>query len=281
MTSTVLLPIVLTVKALPHLSRFRRLCACVLLGMATQAQALVVSLGDMNATDWAQTTITVVGSDATSSSTTQSTGGNPGSFWANRFDVGHLNVGLNQIRLANIFNAVAYDPRASGALSSLVFSFDMLVIASPFSTAGFLIPAIEQGGHFFRHTLGATQIDTTSWQSKTFDVGLASEWSEVGSSLKPDFSESGGILHFGYQSSMGVSCPSSRGCAAGTIVSGLDNFRVEAIGTTPPPPNGVPEPGSAALAILGLAAMFGQGRRYAKPSPEQFPKAAGARNRRG
>lgn len=256
----------------PRLLRFRQLCACAVLGIAPQAQALVVTLGNMNATEWTQTVISVVGSNASLGVATSPSGGNPDSHWENRFDLAFRNIGTNQIRLTNIFNAGAFDPGTSGALSSLVFSFDTRVISSPFSTAGFLIPAITQGGHSFRQILGSTEVNTTSWQTRTFDVGVAAEWEEVGGSLKPDFSEAGGVLHFGYQTSMSLTCPAAQGCLDAIMISGLDNFRVEAIGTAPP--SGVPEPGTAALALLGLASMCARGRRITNTSSGALPKAA-------
>lgn len=234
---------------------FRLAALCAVLTFAAQAQATVVNVGNMNAADWTQTTVTLEGTQGTLNVSAPASGGNTGSFWQHRFDVGAGNVDTNRFRVTNIFNNLGYDPASQGALSSLIFSFDMIRIFSPFAdgSAGFLIPSLEQGGHLYRRLLGPAAVTAGGWQTQTFVAGLASEWLELGTGLNPDFSESGSAMHFGYQVSIGTLCPAGAICTAGTVISGLDNFRVEALGASIP--NEVPEPGSLSLLILSLSAF--------------------------
>lgn len=244
-----------TVSNFKKLASIRVAALCTVLTLAAHAQATLVSVGNMNAADWTQTTVTLEGTQGTLNVSTPATGGNTGSFWQHRFDDSAGNVGLNRFRVTNIFNGTGYDPASQGALDSLIFTFDMIRVFSPFAdaSAGFLIPSLEQGGHLYRRTLGPTAVTAGAWQTQTFIAGLASEWLELGTGLNPDFSENGDAIHFGYQVSIGASCPAGATCTATTVISGLDNFRVEALAAVVP--NEVPEPSSLSLLILSLSAF--------------------------
>jgi hypothetical protein len=232
-----------------------------LISYAALAQATVVNVSDMIASQWTQTNLFTSGTQFTQTLTNPATGGNPGSFWQHRVDIAANNVGLNQFRQALVFNGAQYDPGTEGALASLAFSFDTIRILSPFSdgSAGSLLALLEQGGRFFTRTLGAASVTSSGWQTHTVSSSLASEWVELNTLATPDFSANGDTLHFGYRVSLGALCPAASVCSGVTVISGLDNFRVEALAAVAP--NTVPEPGSLLLALAALAGIRVVNRR--------------------
>jgi len=248
---------------MPHHARSRRPWAAHLLQAAAAAacagtgvaQALVIDQGTMDAAEWAQVIVTQTG-PATLQVFAQDFGGNPGSSWQHQYSVPAGNAAATRVREANIYTAAAYDPAVSGALASLTIGFDVQVTFTSFSdgSAGFLIPALLQGGHVYRQAQGAIGPLSANWSPRTFTSALAADWIEQDTNAHPDFSAAGSALQFGYLFSLGTTCPSTAGCRASAAGSALDNFHVQAIAA-------VPEPATWLLMLVGAAAVAAARRR--------------------
>jgi len=210
------------------------------------AQALVISEGTMEVAEWTQIIVTQSG-PATLVITAPPVGGNPDSNWLHHYTVPVGNALPTRIREANIYSAATYDPGISGALASLTINFDVQVAFTSFSdgSAGFLIPALTQGGHVYRQAIGATSVISPNWSPRSFSSTSAADWGEQDTNLHPDFSAAGGAMQFGYLFSLGTTCPSTAGCNASASGSALDNFHVVALAAS------VPEPASGLMLLAG------------------------------
>lgn len=233
---------------------------------ASAAQALVINETTMDAAEWARTVVTQTG-PATLTIFTQDFGGNPGSNWQHQYSVPAGNALPTRVREANIYTAATYNPAQSGALASLSISFDVQVVFTSFTdgTAGFLIPALMQGGHVYRQAVGAIGPLSPNWSPRSFTSTAAADWTEQDTNANPDFSATGGAMQFGYLFSLGTVCPNTtQGCRATAAGSALDNFHVDAIAAS------VPEPASWLLLMAGglFAAWRWRWRFGAGSAPE-------------
>lgn len=151
---------------------------------------------------------------ATQTSTREVTDGNPG-FWQR---MEHVMPANSQISVFHLGDGITYDP-SGGAISHLNYSEDHLQFDPPFGGAaigwGFFL---EQGGT--RYTLSAPEGPFTDADWTTADISdIRAEDFNGG---VPDFSESGGVITFGYfRSNSNVSSSSY------TTTHGIDNFEVE------------------------------------------------------
>ncbi len=200
--------------------------------VASAASAATITFfdGDFAGADWSATKIvdTTAGATASFVAVQGSTGGNPGAYRqvTHAFDAGNIYVG-------HLASGATYDPSASGAIVSLDYSYDLIHINPPAGQAVAYAIVIEQGG---------------SWYSSTpFDAIFPETWTGFGAAAltaanfarragngpsTPDFSDTGGVMSFGY-----LSANANTGGAPGLVrISGIDNWRVEL--TTVPLPAG-------------------------------------------
>ena len=231
---------------------------------AGAAQAVSVTVSDINATDWTRVAVSTSGTP-TYNATAPSSGGNSGSFWSFTLTGPVVPVGAaSQVREAFLFNAATYDPNVLGALGSASIGFDTRTFSSAVlgGAGGFATATLQQGGQIFSATTsGFQEIRLGDWASFSFTSLNASDWVRFGSTETPDFSAAGAAMTFGFRISIGGICPigSPSNCADPNVSSGLDNFRFDlqpAAAVTP-----VPEPGTWALMLAGLGVTAWTARR--------------------
>ncbi len=95
--------------------------------------------------------------------------------------------------------------------------------------------------------------DNLNWTPHSHLSTAASDCSPVGGfgSGSPDFSASGTPITIGYRVFLVLICPAGLSFCAGSVASGLDNFKVTI--TTVDATSDVPEPSTTVLVSLGLA----------------------------
>ena len=230
------------------------------------AQAAIVSttvadVGDMSASDWVQQVLRDTGPTSVSLSVAAA-GGNGGSFWLHEM-ARPLGFGDSSNVVANLFGAASWDPATQGAVEQISFALDVRGLFSTgigIPVTGFVRPVIEQGGIVYSVAGTSTQVNVgAAWQTISRLFSDSDNWVDlVGTpGARPDFSTSGGVIHFGYRYELGLTCPTfnnTAGCTAAQTQLGVDNFRVR-VGVDVPAAD-VPEPPATALlgaALLGLA----------------------------
>lgn len=189
----------------------------------------IISDTTFNDSDWS----VIVNSDGGASQTNmqQPNGGNPGPF---RF-MQHIlpsppsptAVGL--IEVAHIYEAESYDPATLGAIDHIDYAEDTGLLNLPY-TGAFVrsFALVEQNGMTYRSAAVLIVMGATGWVSGSLPGLKASDFIALdGSGRKPDFSESGAPLKFGFwrnHSRVGdTPVPFNQGL---TIDHGIDNFSV-------------------------------------------------------
>ena len=234
-----------------------RLSLLVLFPCALTAQAgnVVLSDGQFDDADWS------VRFDGTNVSRLDPSGGvqfplggNPGAFReitnaGFNFQAGG-GASIQSIFSWHLNTAQPYDPSVSGAIESLDFTEDGILLAAPAQT-GYL--ALKQDDLLFRSKQSFV-LDSPGWQSSSLSNLQAADFEVLfnGSFLptgNPDFSSTGAPIEFGVVRLTlvgGRQLPRAR--------SGLDNWRVD-IKTSR-----IPEPSTVLLLVLSGATVFA-GRR--------------------
>ncbi|MBL8212882.1 MAG: hypothetical protein JNK87_19360 [Bryobacterales bacterium] len=232
--------------------------------MASGQPATVFTDGTFTPADWQSATFVAQGT--TSMAFDQVAAGNPEPGRRMTFSVTSVDAGATVINRSGAVNVVfSYDPSVQGAIQGIVVSFDLAVLTSTFPGArsGGYTPMLVQGGIAYAMSGGASA-GSTAWVGFTRSSTDASQW--VGGGFNPDFSASGGVIRFGYQTTFTLSCDLQVNCGPATVTSALDNYRV-AIESVPVTNAGIPEPSTLALSggALLLVAV-GSGRRSASPT---------------
>lgn len=218
----------------------------------------------MQAGDWSQTVLRHDG-DGTVGFSVQGRAGDPGnSFWLIEYAL-PPSTGPRTANdaVANLYGAASWNPATDGAIDRFDFSLDAQRIASTFANgfAGFVRPVVEQGGVVY--SVASSSLDLASlvqfgplaWHFEDTD-----NWLPITGVARPDFSSSGGRLHFGYRFDLGAICNGAAGCFATATRAGIDNFSVTITPLAVTPPGTVPEPPAAWL-LLTAAAAAGLARR--------------------
>lgn len=235
---------------------------------ATIVSSTIANVGDMAAADWTQHVLRDDGPSSVSVSLSPA-GGNGGSFWLHEL-TRPQGFGNSSNVVANLFGGASWDPGTQGAVELVEFALDArglfsTGIGTPVS--GFVRPVIEQGGIVYSVAGTSTQLNVgATWQTITRLFSDSDNWVDLAGTpgVLPDFSASGGVIHFGYRYELSLTCPTfnnTAGCTAVQTQLGVDNFRVT-VGTDVQAA-AVPEPPVTALlavALLGLA-WAGRGRQ--------------------
>src|SRR5207249_4048978 len=123
---------------------------------------------------------------------------------------------------ASLLNSAVYDPMSSGAIASISFSFDRILISQEGGTPDpFHALLIFQNGSYYASTNSPTTSFT--WTSLSGSSLSAIDFSKLvgpGPSI-PDFSATASELTFGYKTSVAAANPGTI-----TITSGVDNYSV-------------------------------------------------------
>ena len=220
--------------------------------------ATTLTVADMQAADWTQTVLRHEGAGTVGFSV-QGRAGDPGnSFWLTDYAM-PPSTGPRTANdtVANVYRAASWNPATDGAIDRVDFGVDAQRIASTFANgfAGFVRPVVEQGGVLF--SVASSSLDLASlvqfgplaWHFEDTD-----NWLSFTGAARPDFSSSGGRLHFGYRFDLGAICTGAAGCFATATRAGIDNFSVTITPQAVSPPGTVPEPAGIWLLLTAVAA---------------------------
>jgi|SRR5271157_497938 len=217
--------------------------------------SIVVSDGTFNNSDWTQTaTVDSGGPSYTATATQNPMGGNPGAFRDMTFSWGGPGEATH-VTVDNMYNLYTYDPKTQGAIGSINYSEDGIIISSTFSP-----PGVGRGMDIFQDGVvyrtfqpgdGFYGLTNTTWTTFTLlNLTAANFGSATGT--HPNFSATGDPMQFGYLRSNGFFG------AVQTDEHGIDNWTV----TISP----VPEPSSLWLAMIGGLGLIAAWRRTRKPA---------------
>ena len=204
----------------------------VLIATSARAGTLTFTDGSFNPADWS---VTVRGSGTTTASQIP-TGGNPDAFRQITNNVTSMMWGYH------MNNGAVYNPSAQGAITSIDYAEDAIVIAGSGNLGSG--PAVMQGGKLF---IKPDSFGQTTWTHKTL-TGLHGDSffdPEGGPGpFQPNFSATGGPITFGFW----------RGNADGpySMTTGIDNWSMTL--------NTVPEPAAIGLVLFPVVALISRRR---------------------
>ena len=206
--------------------------------------------GTFNDADWtaAKFIDTTAGASATFTAAQVATGGNPGSYRNT-----DMNFTLGAIGVAHLSNSSTYDPTTQGAVSTIDFSYDLLVTNPhvPNAAVRYDILLVQGGVRYATTFFGDLITAPPGWTHFSHPSLTASDFIDYASggfgTANPNFSAAGGLIEFGY-----VTRNSSTGATV-TTHSGIDNWNL-AVHT-------VPEPSTAASLAFGAASLLALRRR--------------------
>jgi hypothetical protein len=216
-----------------------------LVSESPQAAPVMFSDGTFNDADWNDTAV-MFGGGGTATTSQTSTGGNPGSF--REIDITVVANLEARVDIFSINSNAIYDPSASGAIASIDYSEDSILLDT-FNTLGgagqAAAPALLQNGILYSLTLttGAFGTPDRTWTSHQLVSLTVSDF--LSGSLVPDFSASGAPIQFGYRRA--ISHPP--GNLEQGLTGGIDNWSLTVN------PVIVPLPPALILMVFGLAGM--------------------------
>ena len=217
------------------------LCAAFTLAHA-HAQGTTFYDGTFSDSDWTGTKIydTTAGQSATFSASQTASGGNPGAFRETIQD-----YGTGGIRVGDLDSNFIFNPATQGAIASIDFSYDSDAFATGISGAIGYGLVVFQNGSFYASD--AEDVVTANQWNTFSHTGLsATDFTLVGGSSNPDFTDTGSPIEFGYYTSNGT------GFGTGHTDSGIDNFSVTA----------VPEPSMSIFGAASALALLLCRKRY-------------------
>jgi len=184
-------------------------------------------------------------------------GGSPAAYQETTLNWTATGGSSQRIYVANLMNGATYSPSSEGAIKSIDFSYDSILLRQiggtpdPYNT----LVLLQSGSYYFRFTNDPT--NTLGWVGHSYIGLLASDFSLLSGTgpTLPNFSASGGTIQFGYIDASGSVYPGTI-----SIISGLDNYSVSI--------NAVPVPaafwlvGSALISFIGF--NYRNGRKGAQ-----------------
>ena len=162
-----------------------------------------------------------------------------------------------RITTNHVYQPANYDPAASGAISQIDFSVDVL---DGSTSATILKVYLAQNGLAY-YSIGFHTISSSGWTPYSLTGLTAADFdsnSDAGlgsppSGQQPDFSAGGNIISVGYTLIDSFAGTPEQILLAG---NGIDNFSATF--------HSVPEPNSVLLAAMGLVGLVARGRRRRK-----------------
>jgi hypothetical protein len=201
----------------------------------------VFSDSEFNSADWFYE-IGALGGGA-GFSTQELSGGNPGAY---RLINLSMTAGTGGVGLHAFKSSAVYDPSIQGAIASVAFSEDLRMVSGsvPGMSSGSVL--LQNGLRYYRW---CWETDSVSWTTRIAEGTGAPNYLLDGlqdngtNPLRPDFSENGAPITFGYfRNIQGI---------AGTdffMTSGIDNWTTTVVA--------VPEPAVWQLVVLGGLFVF-------------------------
>jgi hypothetical protein len=189
--------------------------------LAAPASGVVLSDGTFDPADWSSTVLSQAGSALPPTAQQEPAGGNPGAY---RLMTHSYGTGAGSLRVFHEYTAEGFDPSVLPPGEKLVISEyaeDHIMISPPFPGATMNAQvALRQDGIIYGRTTTLSYPHTT-WTFTTINDLEETDFVEFGGSANPDFSNTGGVIHFGfiYRSSTGVNDNY-------TLTHGVDNWSV-------------------------------------------------------
>lgn len=229
-----------------------------LLSMACTAAAWAttqtVSVADPDATSW-ETQLLMDGGPPSAVSATVAGSGD--TEWQVHWTLGRTTApGSWTNVLALVYTGAAYDPGTQGAVEQLDVAIDLLGLSSSFSSGatGFVRPLLRQDGVVFTVAGSDAQVGPVMATPSRWSFSATDNWVSLTPGAVLDLSAGGSPIEFGARWALGANCSGASGCNPGSAVTALDNFQWTVTAA-------VPEPGSWALMLAGLAAVGVMKRR--------------------
>ena len=217
------------------------------LGTTPSRAELVISDAMFNPSDWSATVYSVSGT-ASHTDEQSLTGGNPGAYRR----MSHILSSSGNIGVAHLFLADSFDPSTAGAIVSLDYRENRIEFNPPFTGAAIgASPVLRQDDVFyFGPSITFTNL---SWDAVQLTGLTATDFTSI-SLEHPDFSTSGGLIHFGYARSN-----TSNSVVGVTTQHGIDNWSYTV--------HAIPEPGSFMITIVGALGALGFRHRRRSKNP--------------